>query len=76
MSQSKDEASEDKMLCQGRYGMLHLSQRTDFIGGWDNETGCLNKEPMIKKLAAAAENDATECVDGETVFVDLETVFM
>lgn len=56
--------------------MLHLSQRTDFIGGWDNETGCLNKEPMIKKLAAAAENDATECVDGETVFVDLETVFM
>ena len=36
-----------------------VKERTS-LGGWDKETGCLNKEPMIKKLAGAAENDATD----------------
>ena len=61
MSQPKDEASEDKMLCQGRYGMLRLSQRTDFIGGDGTTKRDVSvKSQLIKKLAGAAKNDTTD----------------
>ena len=49
MSQPKDEASEVKCCVKdGTECYASVKERTS-LGGWDNETGCLSKEPIDKE---------------------------